>query len=93
MAAWKLAVCVAGIWSCFFVYGILQESIFVYRTPSGEKFKETMVLLIVEHTVSALVALAIMTFFTGSSSSWLAPRGEDSDTSAAGAIWDVKSGR
>ncbi|CAJ1381052.1 unnamed protein product [Effrenium voratum] len=70
MAAWKLAVCVAGIWSCFFVYGILQESIFVYRTPSGEKFKETMVLLIVEHTVSALVALAIMTFFTGSSSSW-----------------------
>eukprot|EP00434_Breviolum_minutum_P009727 symbB.v1.2.008562.t1/scaffold511.1/size325556/9 len=53
-------VSVAGIWTCFFAYGILQESIFVYKTPTGEKFKQTTMLLIVEHTASALVALVIM---------------------------------
>lgn len=56
----RLLLCVAGIWTCFFAYGILQESIFVYKTPTGEKFKQTTMLLIVEHTASALVALVIM---------------------------------
>lgn len=70
MAALKLLLCVAGIWSCFFAYGILQESIFVYKTPTGDKFKQTTMLLIVEHTVSALVALVIMQLFTGTSSNW-----------------------
>ncbi|CAK9098091.1 unnamed protein product [Durusdinium trenchii] len=69
-SVWKLLLCVAGIWSCFFAYGILQESIFVYKTPAGDKFKQTTVLLIVEHAVSALVALAIIQLSGGSSSKW-----------------------
>eukprot|EP00440_Ansanella_granifera_P013989 gb/GFBE01015203.1/.p1 GENE.gb/GFBE01015203.1/~~gb/GFBE01015203.1/.p1 ORF type:complete len:319 (+),score=90.47 gb/GFBE01015203.1/:1-957(+) len=71
MAAGKLALCVAGIWICFFAYGILQESIFVYKTPSGEKFKQTTLLLIVEHGVSAIVSLLIILLFgQGSNQSW-----------------------
>lgn len=71
MDAFRLLICVVGIWTCFFVYGILQESIFVYKTATGEKFKQTMVLLIVEHTVSALVALGIVLFGPGPKNKWL----------------------
>lgn len=68
----KLVMCVAGIWICFFMYGILQESIFVYKTPTGEKFKQTMLLLIVEHGVSAFVALIIVAGFgQHSSQPWM----------------------
>lgn len=67
----KLILCVVGIWSCFFAYGILQESIFLYKTSTGEKFKQTTLLLIVEHGVSAIVSYAIITLFgQGSTQSW-----------------------
>lgn len=59
-SAAKLVLSVVGIWSCFFVYGVLQESIFVYKTADGQKFKQTTLLLIVEHGVSALVAFVIL---------------------------------
>lgn len=59
----KFAISVAGIWTCFFMYGILQESIFMFKTPSGEKFKQTMLLLMVEHGVSALVAFIVVAVF------------------------------
>eukprot|EP00931_Biecheleriopsis_adriatica_P043680 TRINITY_DN24960_c0_g1_i1.p1 TRINITY_DN24960_c0_g1~~TRINITY_DN24960_c0_g1_i1.p1 ORF type:complete len:333 (-),score=71.80 TRINITY_DN24960_c0_g1_i1:45-995(-) len=72
MGAARLSLCVAGIWICFFAYGILQESIFVFRTPSGEKFEQTMLLLIIEHSVSALVAIAVIILFgQGSGQDWL----------------------
>jgi len=67
----KLLLCVTGIWLCFFAYGILQESIFVYKTATGEKFKQTMLLLIVEHSVSALVSVGIIAFGAGPRNQWL----------------------
>eukprot|EP00933_Yihiella_yeosuensis_P075627 TRINITY_DN8507_c2_g2_i1.p1 TRINITY_DN8507_c2_g2~~TRINITY_DN8507_c2_g2_i1.p1 ORF type:complete len:324 (-),score=72.02 TRINITY_DN8507_c2_g2_i1:149-1120(-) len=71
--AGSLILCVAGIWTCFFAYGILQETIFVFKTESGDKFKQTTLLLIVEHSVSAIVAFVIMKAFGQSSNQSWAP--------------------
>jgi len=72
MGAGNFLLCVTGIWICFFAYGILQESIFAYRSTAGERFQQTMLLLIVEHGVSALVAISIITLFgQGSNQAWL----------------------
>lgn len=67
----KFPVCVAGIWSCFFVYGILQEGIYLYRSPEGGKFEQTMVLLLAEHSMSALVAYVMLAFGLHSDQPWL----------------------
>mmetsp|Transcript_45645 Transcript_45645/g.74131 ORF Transcript_45645/g.74131 Transcript_45645/m.74131 type:complete len:320 (+) Transcript_45645:109-1068(+) len=68
----KLIGCVAGIWTCFFAYGILQESIFMYKSETGEKFRQTTLLLIVEHGVSAIVSSVIIFGFGQSSNqAWL----------------------
>lgn len=59
----KLTICVLGIWICFFVYGILQESIWSYKNPeTKERFTQTMVLLCIEHGVSALLAFVLCGF-------------------------------
>lgn len=67
----RLPLCVTGIWSCFFYYGILQEGIFRYKSEAGEKFSQTLLLLIVEHGVSAFVSLVIVVLFgQNSGQSW-----------------------
>lgn len=63
----RFPLCVAGIWGCFFAYGILQEGIFVYKSSDGEKFKQTLVLLILEHGISAVVA-GLIAFALGQNS-------------------------
>lgn len=63
----RFPICVIGIWCCFFAYGILQEGIFVYKSADGEKFKQTLVLLMLEHGISAFVA-GIVVFILGQNS-------------------------
>lgn len=59
----KLPICTAGIWSCFLAYGVLQEGIWRFKTPSGEKFSQTMMLLVIEHGACAVVSFIIMVVF------------------------------
>jgi len=59
----KLLICVAGIWGCFLQYGLLQEGIYKYKSPSGDKFTQTFAMLVLEHGVSSLVALIAMLVF------------------------------
>eukprot|EP00746_Dinoflagellata_sp_MGD_P163179 gnl/MRDRNA2_/MRDRNA2_91083_c0_seq1.p1 gnl/MRDRNA2_/MRDRNA2_91083_c0~~gnl/MRDRNA2_/MRDRNA2_91083_c0_seq1.p1 ORF type:complete len:319 (+),score=67.09 gnl/MRDRNA2_/MRDRNA2_91083_c0_seq1:106-1062(+) len=56
----KLVICVAGIWSCFLAYGVLQEGIWRFKTDSGEKFSQTMLLLVLEHGVCSVVSFFFM---------------------------------
>lgn len=59
----KIAISVTGIWSCFLAYGVLQEGIWKYKSPGGDKFTQTLVLLLIEHGASALISLIIMFAF------------------------------
>jgi len=59
----KLLICVAGIWVCFLQYGLLQEGIYKYKSPAGEKFTQTFAMLVAEHGVSSLVALTAILVF------------------------------
>lgn len=67
----RLPLCIAGIWTCFFGYGILQEGISKYRSADNSKFSQVMLLLIIEHAGSALLALLVIVLFgQGSGNSW-----------------------
>lgn len=49
-----LVVCALGIYLSFIPYGIFQESIYSYSSPSGQRFDSTLTLLLVQvigHTV------------------------------------------
>lgn len=54
----NLAVCIAGIYTCYLSYGIFQEKIFTYRSPSGDKFTATLFMLFVQCVANAVVAYA-----------------------------------
>ncbi len=56
----KLLVCAGGIYASYLTFGVLQEMIFKYRGPQGERFTATLFLLWVQCLVNALFALGFM---------------------------------
>jgi UDP-galactose transporter B1 len=72
-ASVRLPLCVLGIWSCFFGYGILQEGIFAYRSAIGERFMHTGLLLFIEHGIAAAVSFIIICAFSQNSGLAYAP--------------------
>ncbi|KAL3666448.1 hypothetical protein V7S43_008696 [Phytophthora oleae] len=54
----NLLICIAGIYTCYLSYGIFQEKIFTYRSPSGDKFTSTLFMLFVQCVTNSLVAYA-----------------------------------
>jgi UDP-galactose transporter B1 len=67
----KLLICAGGIYASYLTFGVLQEQIFKYRGPQGERFTATLFLLWVQCLVNALFALAFM--LAGSRSSQKIP--------------------
>ncbi|KAK3729863.1 hypothetical protein RRG08_058178 [Elysia crispata] len=62
----KLAVCAAGIFICYFYYGILQEKITKGKYGEGdkaEKFTFTLSLVFVQCIINAIYARLAMIFF------------------------------
>jgi len=67
----RLLVCTCGVWSCFCLYGLMQESIFRYEGPGGERFTQTMFMLEIEHCTSALFSsVFIIVLGQSSHQSW-----------------------
>lgn len=62
----RLIICAGGIYACYLTYGILQEEIYKYRGPNGEKFTATLFILFVQCVINAAFAYAVM--LTGSRS-------------------------
>ncbi|KAK0059449.1 solute carrier family 35 member B1-like [Biomphalaria glabrata] len=63
----KLLICAAGIFFCYFYYGILQEKITKGKYGEGEqteKFHYTLSLVFVQCVINALYAKIAMTIFT-----------------------------
>jgi len=56
----KLLICAGGIYASYLTFGVLQEQIFKYRGPQGERFTATLFLLWVQCLVNALFALCFM---------------------------------
>jgi solute carrier family 35 (UDP-galactose transporter), member B1 len=56
----RLLICAGGIYACYLTYGVLQEEIYKFRGPNGEKFTATMFLLLVQCVVNALFAWICM---------------------------------
>ncbi|GAB9471348.1 Drug/metabolite transporter [Globisporangium polare] len=56
----NLGICIAGIYVCYLSYGIFQEKIFTYRSPTGDKFTATLFMLFVQCVTNAAVAYAAM---------------------------------
>lgn len=56
-----LLICVGGIYGAYIMYGLLQEEVYSYVSPSGEKFTSTQTLLLVQFVVSAIAAYIIST--------------------------------
>jgi len=56
----KLLICAGGIYASYLTFGVLQEQIFKYRGPEGERFTATLFLLWVQCLVNALFALCFM---------------------------------
>ncbi|KAG2806371.1 hypothetical protein PC129_g16733 [Phytophthora cactorum] len=54
----NLLICIGGIYVCYLSYGIFQEKIFTYRSPSGDKFTSTLFMLFVQCVTNSLVAYA-----------------------------------
>jgi len=56
----RIIVCGGGIYTCYLLYGFVQEDIYKYKSPTGEKFRATLFLLFVQYVVNALFALICM---------------------------------
>eukprot|EP00904_Undaria_pinnatifida_P003278 jgi/Undpi1/12951/HiC_scaffold_7.g02617.m1 len=59
----KLVVAVLGIYSCYLSSGMLQEHIFRYRSPDGDRFTATLFLLWVQCVVNVVFAYLAMLFY------------------------------
>jgi hypothetical protein len=55
-----LAVCVAGIYVCYLVYGLAQESIYRFTAPDGSRFKSTLFMLCCQCVFNSAFAAAMV---------------------------------
>jgi UDP-galactose transporter B1 len=62
----RLVICAGGIYACYLTLGIMQEEIYKFRGPQGEKFTMTLFLLFVQCVINAAFAYILM--LTGSRS-------------------------
>lgn len=52
----KLFISVVGIYTCYLTYGVLQEWIYSYRTPEGDRFSSTLFLLFIQVVANTVIA-------------------------------------
>ena len=64
-SAWHLVVGVLGIYGSFLYYGSLQEDVFRYESPSGQRFQQAWFLQVLESLANVLFGY-LGIFFTGS---------------------------
>jgi UDP-galactose transporter B1 len=63
----KLLIAVLGIYSCYIAYGLCQEALYEYKSPTtGAKFTSTFFFLFVQCSVNAIFSGIAMLFFGSS---------------------------
>lgn len=62
----KLFIAVLGIYICYIAYGIYQEALYHFKSPTGEKFTATFFFLLVQCLTNVAVAGIAMMIWGGS---------------------------
>lgn len=65
----KLVIAVLGIYICYISYGICQEGVYEFKSPTGEKFKATLFFLLVQCIANTIIAAIEMLIFGNSKGS------------------------